>query len=130
MVLFENFELIISDNASTGETELIGREYAERDSRVQYFRHDENIEAINNFNWVFNQANRGDYFMWAACDDLWAPDFILSLYDLLQQDPKLELVFCFFETIAYDGQSKSRFYDLRHLEVCTRTGGCKLRSKE
>ena len=38
-------KFIISDNASTDGTELIGREYAERDSRVQYFRHDEERDA-------------------------------------------------------------------------------------
>ena len=114
---FENFELIISDNASTDGTELIGREYAERDSRVQYFRQDENIGAMDNFNWVFNKANRGKHYMWAACDDRWHPNFIMSLNDLLLNDPGVELAFCLFETFANDRSTKGIFYDLRHLDI-------------
>ena len=42
---FTDFELIISDNASSDRTESICREYAERDARIIYFRQEENIGA-------------------------------------------------------------------------------------
>lgn len=35
---YVNFELIISDNASTDSTESICREYARKDKRIKYFR--------------------------------------------------------------------------------------------
>ncbi|MCI0563749.1 MAG: glycosyltransferase, partial [Nitrososphaera sp.] len=42
---FRDFELIISDNASTDATGEICREYAARDPRIRYSRNDENIGA-------------------------------------------------------------------------------------
>ena len=39
---YENLEIIISDNASTDDTESICREFASRDSRIRYFRNDTN----------------------------------------------------------------------------------------
>ncbi|MGE3271029.1 MAG: glycosyltransferase family 2 protein, partial [Chloroflexota bacterium] len=38
-----DFEVIVSDKASTDDTEALVRGYAERDSRVRYFRNDENV---------------------------------------------------------------------------------------
>lgn len=66
---FTDFELIISDNASTDNTESICREYAVRNTRIRYVRHNENRGALANFQYVLDEA-RGKYFMWAAADDL------------------------------------------------------------
>jgi glycosyltransferase involved in cell wall biosynthesis len=38
---FQDFELIISDNASTDRTEEICRAYAARDRRIRYYRNEE-----------------------------------------------------------------------------------------
>lgn len=84
---FSDFELILSDNASTDATESISREYAARDPRVRYIRQPENRGGIWNFDFVLQQA-RGEYFMWAAVDDLWSENFIESLRDCLEADPK------------------------------------------
>ena len=72
---FANFELIISDNASTDKTESICRDYAARDKRIQYVRQPENIGATANFKFVFDEA-ASEYFMWAACDDTRSSDFL------------------------------------------------------
>ena len=42
---FRDFELIISDNGSTDRTASICRDYASRDSRIRYFRHEVNRGA-------------------------------------------------------------------------------------
>lgn len=72
---FEDFELIISDNASTDSTADICKSYAEQDPRIRYFRQSENIGAAANYNFVFHQA-RGDYFKWCAHDDLIGSTFL------------------------------------------------------
>ena len=46
---FHDFELIISDNASSDETEAICRNFASMDSRIRYIRQTQNIGAIANF---------------------------------------------------------------------------------
>lgn len=83
---FTDFELIISDNASTDATESICREYAARDARIVCIRHEKNRGASANFQFVLDQA-RGEFFMWAACDDVRSPDFISVNLDFLRQNP-------------------------------------------
>ncbi|GAA4873795.1 glycosyltransferase family 2 protein [Pseudonocardia benzenivorans] len=68
---FTDFELIISDNASTDGTEQIGRQYAARDERVRYVRQPRNLGAIPNHNLLVDLA-RGELFKWASHDDLYA----------------------------------------------------------
>lgn len=65
---FGDFELIISDNASTDGTEGICRAYAIADPRIRYYRQPENLGAKNNFSAVLGLA-QGDYFSWLAHDD-------------------------------------------------------------
>lgn len=72
---FRNFELIISDNASTDETEMICLDYAAKDDRIRFFRQSKNFGAVTNFTFVLEQA-KGHYFMWAACDDIRSSNFI------------------------------------------------------
>ncbi len=75
---FSDFELIISDNASSDQTETICKYLRSKDSRIIYFRQERNIGALRNFEFVLEQA-RGQFFMWAACDDLWSHNWTLDL---------------------------------------------------
>ena len=77
-------ELIISDNASTDDTPAICREYVARDPRIRYERAEQNQGAIWNFNRVFTLA-RGDYFMWAAFDDLRESSYVRKCVEALEQ---------------------------------------------
>lgn len=76
---FKDFELIISDNASTDDTQAICEEYARRDPRIRYVRQGENKGVLANFQFVLDQA-KGDYFMWAAADDRWNEYWVESIY--------------------------------------------------
>src|SRR6266508_180906 len=67
---YPNFELIISDNASTDGTAEICQDYAARDRRIRFYRNAKNEGAFGNFARVLALA-RGNYFMWAAHDDIW-----------------------------------------------------------
>ena len=88
---FSDFELIISDNASTDATEAICREYMEKDSRIRYARQTENRGAVANFQFVLNEA-QGEYFMWAAYDDEWAENYLSDAITLLG-DGSVDFVF-------------------------------------
>ena len=63
---------MISDNASTDSTGEICREYATKDRRIKYFRNPVNVGLYENFRRVVTLAT-GEYFMWAAADDLKPP---------------------------------------------------------
>src|SRR5262245_52473779 len=69
---YADFELIISDNASTDETETICRSYVARDERIRYSRNATNIGGARNENLTTTLA-RGRYFRWAAHDDYLEP---------------------------------------------------------
>ncbi len=72
---FEDFEVVICDNASTDDTREICQHYVERDDRFKYFRQPENLGAARNYNDAFSRA-RGPYFKWMAHDDMIAPSFL------------------------------------------------------
>ena len=80
-----DFELLISDNASTDGTQRICEAYALRDSRVRYLRQRENIGAGRNFEFVLDRA-RGQFFMWAAHDDEWAANWLEALVSAMRAD--------------------------------------------
>jgi len=85
---FENFELIISDNNSTDLTEKIRKDFLKSDNRIKYYRQKKNIGLWMNFNFVLQKAT-SDYFVWAAVDDLWDPEFLKKNTDALESNEKI-----------------------------------------
>ena len=100
---YTDFELVISDNASTDRTETICREYAVRDERIRYYRQEENVGASANYNRVFELA-RGVYFKWAAHDDLLAPTYLERCVAVLDSDPDVVLAYTQAKAIDDQGQ--------------------------
>jgi glycosyltransferase involved in cell wall biosynthesis len=96
---YRDFELVICDNASTDKTEEICRSYANRDSRIRYHRNSTNLGVSRNFNLSF-QLSRGEYFKWAAANDLCATDMIERCVEVLDQRP--DAVLCFAKTRIID----------------------------
>jgi glycosyltransferase involved in cell wall biosynthesis len=86
----QDFELIISDNASTDHTQQICRVYADKDSRVHYYRNERNIGAPKNYNRVF-ELSSGEYFKWAAYDDVLAPEYLRKCIAILDKDQSIVL---------------------------------------
>lgn len=82
---FTDFELIISDNASTDGTEAICREFVKKDPRIRYLQQPENRGGAANF-WFLLDETQGEYFMWAACDDIRSQDFLEINYDFLRRN--------------------------------------------
>jgi len=100
---YKNFEVVISDNASSDATESICREYAGRDQRVSYHRSDQDRGAVWNFNQVFTLA-RGTYFMWAAHDDLRASRYLSACVAELEAHPDAGFCATDVEFIDEDGK--------------------------
>lgn len=108
---YPNFELIISDNASTDGTHERCLDYAGRDGRIRYYRNSENLGASANWNRVFALA-RGQYFIWAAHDDLYEPVYISTLAHLLDDNPDAVLAFSAFDNIDAEGRQTKLYPDL------------------
>ncbi len=84
---YEDFELIISDNASTDDTEAICHRYEKQDSRIRYFRQPRNIGLSPNHNFVVEQG-RGELFKWASYDDLYARTLLERCIEALDEHPR------------------------------------------
>src|SRR6266496_237046 len=87
---YGDFELIISDNASTDSTAEICCSYGKQDSRIRYIRQSRDIGRVPNHNFLIEQA-RGELFKWAACDDLYASDLLKRCVDVLDEYPQVVL---------------------------------------
>lgn len=99
---FEDFELVISSNASTDSTDEICRRYQARDSRIRFYRQDRNIGAAPNHDWVFRQST-GELFKWISADDLYARDLLARCVALLDEHPDVILTHSWTAAIDADG---------------------------
>jgi tetratricopeptide (TPR) repeat protein len=111
---FEDFELIISDNASNDQTQDVCRHYQKMDSRIRYYRFDENLGALSNFLNAFGMAT-APFFMWAADDDLRDKTFISACLVPLDEDPSVALVYP--RTKILDANSKFLGIAQDHLDA-------------
>lgn len=85
---YKNLEIIVSDNCSPNpDVEKVGREFADKDKRVCYVKQSENLGAWRNFQFVLDKAS-GEYFMWAADDDIWKSYFIEKCLSGFQNSDK------------------------------------------
>ena len=96
---FDDFELLISDNASTDKTPEICRDYATKDSRIRYVRNATDIGASHNYNHLF-ALSTGRYFRWAPSDDLFAPTSIERCVAVLEGHK--DVVLCYPKTTLID----------------------------
>ncbi|MEE4204405.1 MAG: glycosyltransferase family A protein [Halieaceae bacterium] len=100
---FGDFEIIIGDNGSTDRTEEICRAFAASDTRISYTRHDTNLGAAANYNFVLDQA-RGDLFKWAAHDDVCLPHYLEECIAVLEHRP--EVVLCHSRSVGIDDRGR------------------------
>lgn len=100
---YEDFELVISSNASTDATDDICRSYQARDPRIRFFRQQRNIGAARNHDFVFQQS-RGELFKWVSADDLYARELVARCVAILDKHP--EAVLAHSWTAAVDGEGE------------------------
>lgn len=98
---FREIRILISDNASTDNTEAICRKFCELDSRIQYTKHNKNLGAWNNFRFLLDECQT-KYFMWRADDDYSDIDYISTLTHLLETNSRANLAVPSIQTIHRD----------------------------
>jgi len=112
---YVDFELIVSDNASTDETVEIVERWAKKDSRIKFFRNSENLGGAANFNKVLELAE-GDLFRWAGHDDLMAPGMLRRCVDTIDAEgPGCVLVFP--QTVEIDAEGRQISVVGSHLDL-------------
>jgi glycosyltransferase involved in cell wall biosynthesis/GT2 family glycosyltransferase len=87
---YKNIELIIVDDASSDQTPLIIKSYA--DKRIRYIRHRKNLRLPGALNTGLANAT-GDYITWTSDDNQFLPTAIAEMLDLLLSNNEAGLVF-------------------------------------
>jgi glycosyltransferase involved in cell wall biosynthesis len=113
-------EVIISDNASTDDTQGICQDFIKKDNRVKYVKQLSNKGPSTNFNEVLKRAS-GKYFMWLGDDDWIDPSYVRHCMSFLRTDCDLALVsgapIYYRDGVkAYEG----RVFDFLETSWCTR----------
>jgi len=100
---YEDFELVISDNASTDSTPEICQRYMREDDRIRYIRQERNIGLIPNENFTIRQA-RTELFKLASHDDLYARDLLKRCVEALDSRPEAVVAHCWEARINSAGE--------------------------
>ncbi|NHZ70177.1 MAG: glycosyltransferase [Proteobacteria bacterium] len=123
---YNDFLLVISDNASSDDTRDICEDYAARDERITYVRQEKNMGGAWNFNAVVEHAS-SPMFKWISHDDLTGEGFLeLCMAELV--DAPDDVILCYPRTILIDdeGEPIGDFdddLDLRQESPCARLRG-------
>jgi glycosyltransferase involved in cell wall biosynthesis len=89
---FEDFELVIIDDASTDESQQIINEFLEKDSRIKAIFHKQNKGICKTVNDCIENS-RGEYIAFTASDDMWHKDLLKKQIEILENDEDL-VVWC------------------------------------
>jgi glycosyltransferase involved in cell wall biosynthesis len=98
---FDDFELVVSDNASTDETPEVVASFDDR--RLEYVRQPENLGLLGNHNWFLERIDT-DYALILPDDDLVYPNLLERTVAELDSRPRAGVVHAAFNVIDEDGQ--------------------------
>lgn len=112
---FGDFEVIVSDNASTDETCQRVEEFMIRDPRIRLIRQVQNVGMIENFNRTAREA-RGGLFRWLGADDWLEPDYLGSCVSTLDAHPDAIVATSGFDLVDPENGTISRQFDGEFLE--------------
>ena len=87
---FEDFEITVSDNASTDNTEEIVKRF--KDSRIRYYKNRENIGYTRNVRKLIYELARGEHFIILCADDYWIGDILKIGENILDKKKKITFV--------------------------------------
>ncbi|HSH61955.1 MAG TPA: glycosyltransferase [Acidimicrobiales bacterium] len=105
---YEDFRLVVSDNASTDDTTEVVRSFS--DDRLSYRRHDHNVGLLENHNACLRSVET-EYALILPDDDLLHRDHLASAVSVLDAHPSVGFIHTAFDVIGSDGQPLSKGVD-------------------
>lgn len=89
---FSDFELLIVDDGSTDDTEAVVRQFAPQFSKCVYLKKPHTgLPDSRNFG---VRAASGTHVGFLDADDLWSPEYLVSMREVFEKIPEAELVCC------------------------------------
>jgi glycosyltransferase involved in cell wall biosynthesis len=88
---FQDFEIVVVDDASTDGTEAILQAYAQRDERIRVFRNGTNQGPVRAMNLGLRHA-RGEFVAFHDGDDVSLPHRLETQVNFLRANPQIALV--------------------------------------
>jgi glycosyltransferase involved in cell wall biosynthesis len=89
---YQNIRILISDNCSTDSSFEIIKEFAARDGRITYIRHEKNIGAPQNFKYLLDQADT-EYFCWLGGHDVFHSNYIAAAIEVLSAQKNVVMTY-------------------------------------
>jgi glycosyltransferase involved in cell wall biosynthesis len=89
---FEDLELLIIDDGSTDNTEIVVRKILANDSRVVYQKITSN-RGVGFARDVGLRLARGEYVAWVDSDDIWLPGKLSIQISILEKYPEIDILF-------------------------------------
>ena len=93
---YDNFEIIIIDNASTDKTFKIMQEI--NNKKVRIYRNKKNIGSINNFNLCIEKSKK-EFFVLLPHDDLLLPNFLNDFVQAIK-DNEADFIYSSFNIVS------------------------------
>jgi hypothetical protein len=92
---FTDWELIISDNASTDNTQEVATGFAAQDGRIHYFRNDSNVGVCGNFNLCEARTNPDSQYIFGLPADDWLhPQALAKLVAAADANIDVTITYC------------------------------------
>jgi len=104
---YENWELIIIEDASIDKSCEIIQRYVQQDSRIQLINNGENIGVVQSRNKGLEVSN-GEYIAFLDSDDVWLENKLMSQLNIMQKE-NVYLCYSAYDTIDSKGNILSKF---------------------
>jgi glycosyltransferase involved in cell wall biosynthesis len=88
---YTDFELLIADDGSTDNSWAIASRYAQQDKRIVAWKNEKSFGLFGNYNLCTSRAS-GRYIKLFAQDDIFHPDLVQRLLNVLEENPSVSLV--------------------------------------
>lgn len=99
---YKNIEIIVSDNASSDNTEILMQKLLIKDVRIQYHRNKENIGLMANFSKLVHNLAKGDFAIFLSDDDEFNDNHYLEEVSLLLNKYEREKISFVFSNCIND----------------------------
>jgi glycosyltransferase involved in cell wall biosynthesis len=103
---FSNFRLLVSDNASSDQSQEQCLQRVRRDRRIRYFRQATNIGVFRNYNELFRKCDT-KYFKWQSSNDWCEKKFLATCIEEMESDPRTVLVFSTVNLVDENGRCET-----------------------